>query len=615
MVNPEENIEPCLDDIFSNCPKSSLTLEEIHTVKTKAMLSPKQMLDILQSNLREKLPLKFLNIALDYDESIIRGKAVYLLFQNYAGQLELNNYINELDNFNVVCQMFQGALQSWPTYSEDDRKKLLSYFTVQLGRVSVSMQSKDFLENFVDEYYPKGLSWKCFTENDKTLLWETWCMVFTEFLRQFQVDFLRMHQPHMEACMRKMVNYVKKPELLKPLFYAWNGWLTRVSCPDDYGMCLAENVLLYLPPDSDRFQLLCKMLQADGTSLLTSHLRHITDCWESLTNQEREEVKHLLTTSREDLQWLKAVVLTREQIPEELQILILNGKSVNSTSEWLTALCTEGLLEPCLNIYCGYPQPLWWNGYHHAANKMWVGLIAEELKTDSNTQGRLFQIALREFIQWEYDGVPLFEPYSEKLWEQLLTDIQKRNAVFGQLLRTTVTTNQTNKSIWNRYFNCCDDAERVQSCEKIANVIEAVEYYQGDYGCLDLFGVDIVEKYLYPFLPTDEKLKDLCFTIKNMLQISNVHLEQSFFEIKEKEELSGKIAYMFEILVLHEYCESPPRMKLTSILVRSVMQNAGWTSDELNKQLEKHRCALIEYAHREAGKFEDMYSLEKWNGE
>lgn len=615
MVYPEENIEPDFEDIFSNCQESSLTLEAIHTVKTKATISPKQMLDILQSKLQEKLPLKFLNIALDYDESIIREKAIHLIFQNYAGQLELNNYINELDNFNVICQMFQGALQSWPTYSEDDRQKLLSYFTAQLGRVSVSMQSKDFLENFMDEYYPKGLSWKCFTENDKTLMWETWCVVFTEFLRQFQVDFLSMHQPHMEACMRKMVNYVKNPELLKPLFYAWNGWLARVSCPDDYGMCLAENVLLYLPPDSDRFQLLFQMLQADGTSLLTSHLRHIADCWKLLTNQEREAVKHLLTTPREDLQWLKAVVLTREQIPEELQILILNGKSTNSTSEWLSALCAEGLLEPCLNIYCGYPQPLWWNGYHHAAKKMWSGLIVEELKTDSNTQDRPFQIALREFIQWEYDGDPLFEPYSEKLWEQLLTNIQKRNAVFEQLLRTTVTTNQTNKSIWNKYFNCCDDTERVQSCEKIANVIEAVEYYQDNCGCLDLFGGDIVEKYLYPLLPTDEKLKNWCFTIKEMLQISNIPLEQSFFKIEGMEELPAKLAYMFETIVLHEYCENPPRMKLTTILVRSVMQDAGWTSNELNKQLEIHRRTLLECARRQAKKFEDAYPLKKWNGE
>ena len=109
MVNPKETIEPSLSDILPRRRKPPLTPEQIRAVATKADLSPKQMLDILQSPLRKNLPLAFLNIALDYDESVIREKAIRLLFQNYAGQLKLSHYLNEWDNFNVICQMFQGA--------------------------------------------------------------------------------------------------------------------------------------------------------------------------------------------------------------------------------------------------------------------------------------------------------------------------------------------------------------------------------------------------------------------------------------------------------------------------------------------------------------------------
>lgn len=604
MVNPKETIEP------------SLTLEQIRAVTTTADLSPKQMLDILQSPLRENLPLAFLNIALDYDESVIREKAIRLLFQNHAGQLKLSHYLNEWDNFNVICQMFQGALQAWPAYSEEDRGTLLRYFTAQLGRVSVSMQAKNFLENFADEYYFDGLSWECFSEDEKKLLWETWCAVFTEFLRQFQVDFLNMHEPHMDACMRKMATYVKNPALLKPLFYAWNGWLSRVSCPDDYGMSLAANILLYLPPDPDRFQLLRQMLETtDSTSLLTSHIRHITDGWKHLTGRERGLVKQLLAAPRKDLPWLKAIILTRAQIPEELQAQILHNKPVNSASEWLAALRTEDLLQPCLNVYCGYPQPLWWNGYHHAARRRWTEVIAKELETDCNTQDRPFQIALREFIQWEYDRSPLFQPYREALWETLLTDVPKKNAVFAQLLRTTVTTNQTNKELWDRYFQRCDDTERAASCKQIADVIESVEYFQDERGCLELFSGAIVEKYLYPLLPADEKLKDLCFTMKKLLRIFGIPSEERLFDTDEEENIPDKIATLFEAGVLGHYREDPPRMKLTDILIRSVMQDAGWKSEELNQQLEICRRARIDCGHAQAERFQDAYPLENWIGQ
>ncbi len=616
MVNPKETIEPSLSDILPRRRKPPLTPEQIRAVATKADLSPKQMLDILQSPLRKNLPLAFLNIALDYDESVIREKAIRLLFQNHAGQLKLSHYLNEWDNFNVICQMFQGALQAWPAYSEEDRGTLLRYFTAQLGRVSVSMQAKNFLENFADEYYFDGLSWECFSEDEIKLLWETWCAVFTEFLRQFQVDFLNMHEPHMDACMRKMATYVKNPALLKPLFYAWNGWLSRVSCPDDYGMSLAANILLYLPPDPDRFQLLRQMLETtDSTSLLTSHIRHITDGWKHLTGRERGLVKQLLAAPRKDLPWLKAIILTREQIPEELQAQILHNKPVNSASEWLAALRTEDLLQPCLNVYCGYPQPLWWNGYHHAARRRWTEVIAKELETDCNTQDRPFQIALREFIQWEYDRSPLFQPYREALWETLLTDVPKKNAVFAQLLRTTVTTNQTNKELWDRYFQRCDDTERAASCKQIADVIESVEYFQDERGCLELFSGAIVEKYLYPLLPADEKLKDLCFTMKKLLRIFGIPSEERLFDTDEEENIPDKIATLFEAGVLGHYRKDPPRMKLTDILIRSVMQDAGWKSEELNQQLEKRRRARIDCGYAQAKRFQDAYPLENWIGQ
>lgn len=602
MFNPEKYIDYSSEYIFPYMDKPPMTLDEICAVKTKTEISPKQMYDIMQSDLRNDLPLDFLNIALDFDESIIREKAAHLLFKNYAGLFDLSNYLNEFDSFNVVCMMFQGALESWFNYSEDDRKKLQNYFVNQLGRLSVSIQIKDFLENFADEYQDQGLSWSNFTESEKAQLWELWCVLFTEFFKQFKVDFLNMNQYHMEASVNKMAEYVNDPKILEQLFYAWNEWLTKVSCTDDYSMCLAEKVLMHLPSNHDRFKLLSLMLQAEDTSVITSHMCHIADCWSSLTDKEREVVKRLLATSREDLKWIKAVVLTREQVPDELQTLILNGRSTSGNIELLEALRTEGLLEQCLNVYCGYPQPLWANGYHHSATKKWIELIAEELITDKNTCDRAFRVALREFVQCEYDYEYYFEQNNEKIWESMLLDPQKRIAVFEQLLQATVTINQTNKGIWERYFNCCEDTEIKQSCKKIADVIEAVEYHQ-DRGCFDLFSNDIINKYIYPLLTMDNMLKDLCLSIK-----------QAILALEQMNEPIEEIACKFESIMLNIYHKNPPRMKRTSFIVRGIMKDLRITSNDINEQLEICRHTLIDYACSQAKEFEDEYPPENWIG-
>lgn len=598
MFNSEKYIDYFSEDVFPYMNKLSITMDEIRAIKTKAEISPKQMYNILQSDLRNALPLDFLNIALDFDESVIREKAIRLLFQNYAGHFDLNNYLNEFDSFNVVCMMIQGALESWFYYSADDREKLLNYFVDQLGRLSVSMQIGDFLEDFSNEYRYNGLSWSNFTDSEKTQLWELWCVIFTEFFKQFKVDFLSMNQYHMEESVNKMAEYVNKPKLLEQLFYAWNEWLTKVPCTDDYSMCLAEKVLMHLPPNHDRFQLISIMLQAEDTSIITSHIQHITDHWNSLTDQERKVVKCLLATSREDIKWIKAIVLTRKQVPDELQTLILNGRSTSNNTELLEALRTEGLLEQCLNVYCGYPQPLWTNGYHHSAKEKWIELIEEELIADKNTCGMAFHVALREIVQCEY----YCEKYNEKIWDTLLLDPQKRIAVFEQLLQATVTINQKNKSIWEKYFNCCDDTEIKQSCKKIADVIEAVEYHQ-DRGCLDLFSNDIINKYIYPLLTTDEMLKVLCQTTKHMVWL-----------LKQVNESIEEICCKFESKVLDIYRKHPPRMKRTSLIVSDTMEYLRITSKDINEQLEICRCTLIDYACSQAKGFEDEYSLENWIG-
>lgn len=598
------------EDIIEVRPRRktlSLTLDEINSIKTRSECSAEDMYYILCSNLKGHLSTQLLNIAMDYDESFIREAAVCLLFENHVKELEIDQYLNEFEDCGVVCQLFFGALQVWPQYTDTARQRMLDYFTNQLQRVSVAIRAEAFLDKFAREDYT-GFCWDCFPVEEKQRVWETWCIVYTQFMLHLQVEFVWIDQVHMDECMRTMFQYVHDPNILKPLFRAWSDWLKRTKEASDYGMCLTDYVLQYLPSeDKDRQAFLRELLQTETTSLATSHMRYLTDGWDFLTAQERKFVKDTLLTPREDQQWLQAIVLTREVVPAELQILLLN-ETPTSAADWVSALRRKGLLEPCLNIYCGYPQPLWWNGYHHASKERWTSIIAEELKTGFELDGRAFKIALREFIYFEYEWNNCFEWCREEIWGSLLSEPQKRAAAFEELLRVTTTVCQTNQDVWTRYLGSCSSDELMQSFKAIAAVIEAIEYNQGKKGCFDLFSASFVNEYLYEFLPVDRLLMHLCNDILIFDSKNKKFAEKDFLELLDMDDLFGK----FEATTLNFLRKKQVHMKSTHNLIRIVMKALNRKSIELSHGLEQQRLAAIELAHEQQKLFYDHYNLEKW---
>lgn len=600
---PENMVEVTL-----SWKKPALTMEQVDALKTRVECSAENMYNVLQSSLRSHLPVHFLTIALSYDESFIREAAIRLLFEYHAEELDVGKYLNEFEDCGVVCQMFLGALQAWSQYSVIARQQILDYFTNQLRRASVAVKAEGFLDKFAREDYTE-FSWDRFSEEEKRLVWEAWCVAFTQFMRQFQADFVWMDQPHMDQCMNTMLQYVNNPEVLKPLFFAWSEWLHKFEVLSDYGMCLAEYILRYLSPnDTDRFALLQELLQEETTSLVTSHVKYLTNGWNLLTEQEHELVKNTLLAPREDQQWLQAIVLTREEVPSELQMLLLDEVPMGS-SDWLSALRKKKLLEPCLNVHCGYPQPLWWNGYHHAFMERWTSIIAEELKTEPNFDGRAFKTALREFVLDEYNYSPQFEAFRDEVWNHLLLDEQSRAFVLEELLRATTSVNQKNKKIWTRAVNCCRPDELTQLFKKIADVIEAVEYYQ-DEGCYDLFDPDLITEYLYQFLPVDGLLIGMSQVAIFMAQKNQDYIKLG---LTESQDMDG-LYQQFEDKALNFYLEQLPRMKWTCKLVHYAMKLTGRKSPQLDSYLERQRLTSISRAKEQRKKFDDHYTVEKWRG-
>ena len=607
FLNPNEDIQLAWD--FSDLLgiESPIAIEDIKAIKSKQACPPRVMHNILKSTISENLPLDFLRISMTYDESIIREKAIYLIFKNHAADLQdVNSFLNDFDNANVTFELFRGALKAWSCYKQDDKNQILRYFVRNLQRCSVSIQSKDFLETFGDDYHSKSLDWNSYSPELSIELWNIWGIVFAEFFRSIPPKYLRMDEPHMERTVDLAVKYINNPRILVELFIAWNKWLSSCQCPTDYGMCLMEKVLNYIPASSpERETLFTEMLAAHDSSIITSHIKHIVDNWDSTIPREKELFFSLLQSERNDILWLKAVALTRRFVPEAVQYCVCKEDLLSKDAkEIVKKLRTEHLLEPCLNIHCGYPQPLWWNGYHHSNCELWDAIISEVLREDILDQS--YEISLREFVDNEYNYDDRFERTRGLIWDNILSTKQKRDRTFSWLLQISCSHNQTNRDIWDKYFRACDISEKAAAYHGIADHIEALEYQNAPDGILNLFDQDEIFEFIYPLLEYDKLIKDFCNCIIAMgaTEFNGEIIGRS---------LQEKISSTFISTIQTLYDKTPPRMQLTNEIVLRTTKRINLTDKRINNILEERRLQLIDIACKDKHALDDQYDLSNWN--
>lgn len=595
--------------------ESPVNLDEINLlISGEEKVSPKMMYDILESKIKDNLPIEMLDYAMTYDETIIRENAIYLIFKNHAFKTgNISKYLLDFDNYNVIFKLFKGAIDAWFLYRVEDRKLILDYFKTHLNRISVAIRSKKFFEKFSDEDRTESLDWASYNEKQKKVLWELWCEVFTEFLYEFPAEFLSMDQVHMEYEMEQVICFIKNQTILFGLINAWNHWLENYSLfhrPDDYGMSVLDMLVRYInSKNTDREDLFERMLSCENTNIATSHIKHATDNWALLSKKEKNLLISVLGSNRIDIKWLKAVSLTCKIVPPKLQITILGQEFFNKTiKEIVTALRNYGLLEECINVYCGFPQPLWWNGYHHSFYELWDKIIEEILHEEFID--RAFEVSLREFINCQYNYQRRFDASYEKIWESLLNDDRKRKKTFERLLYVTASQVQTNKVLWDKYWEKATLEEKESNYDMLASVIELIEYYQeGENGILNLFEKKLVFNELYSRLENDEAIKNLCYV---SLQLHLKTKSVDFLEEYQLEQL-GRNKKNFETGVEAFYQSKPPRMQLTNLIVKNTMRKLEFNSKKILQLLEKRRRELIDSRKDYKMIFEDEYTLKNWN--
>lgn len=597
----------------------NFTLEEIEErVRKKENFSKKEIYDILSSSLADNLSREFLEYTLLSDEAVIRSRAIFYLFKNYAAKLdfEKTEYLQRFENYNVFYGMLKGMFSSVNDFSEENVKKLIIYFQKQFERKSVSMYVEDLFDKFGDEYDSKAIDWGKYAEAERLRIWKIWAALFSKWLVCFPAKFMGMNEPHMSLNIDRSLKYLNNQKEVVDVANAWIQWIHNYSkyhSVNDYGMSVLDYLITGTKNSAClRKGMIKKELKVNSTSLVTAHISHIVDLWDMLTDEERKDIcEYLKNEMRGDMKWIQAVALTRKNVTKDIQIAITGNVFLDKEpKKIIDTLNEKNILTECLHIFCGFPQPLWFNGYHHSGKySLWDGVMMEVLKKDIVDEN--YNISLREMIDELYNNNDHRFVNGYDVYKEMLSDEEKRKQIFERLAYTSVTQNQDNKKMWDELLQACSEEEKKQYFLIISNFIEMVEYENMGYnGLLCEYELKDIVHYILPCFSSDQSIYKLSDAM--LLMYRNIQE----MEVDE----SKKVKQLYETMVQETYKNDPPRLLFTNKIVNYTCKEMGGVSDVMQKVLEKNKKDFWDRYERVKETFEsncplkirEEYRLENW---
>ena len=356
---------------------------------------------------------------LSYDEALIRarGASLWLSAQREDDQ-ELLAQIFRDKHPSVIVEAFKAVLKHWPelTGARQDGLIIALATSSKSAVVAAALLPKLVVFDRVD-YSGENPPWVLFEGIMPVVLAALpFGVVFTE-ARLYSV---------MKSAVRRC-----RAESIVEICESWVTWLEREAPSrdlDQYQISVADVLVPATRGDPQlRRNLLARLLAIPGTSNVIYVVSDLVGCWDDLTRDERRLVSALLASGTTDTLWLKAVVLTRKSVPQELQEQILGNPSALSAS---AADLIEGLeprlLLAAIAVQCGRPDHFW-NIAHssdvfdeivrlielHSSHPAFETAFEEAVRemddqrvlriiksANKNDLNKVFGLILRERVQW-----------------------------------------------------------------------------------------------------------------------------------------------------------------------------------------------------------------------
>lgn len=539
--------------------------------------------------------IKLLKYLITFDEAFIREKAAYLILKVYGGYYPDVWPLVFLDSHpNVLFEAIKGSFHIWYKADYSTKARLLKHLTNIMEDTFVAAVSNDFIIHFSEYIEHKENGWKELTHAQKADLWNLWASLFHPFFKNIPDKIVQIHESRLLNTIRKSTEFLC-PEHIVILVQSWLSWVEKYlqfSLPQEFGMALGEILISGTKSKPEiRESISSKLLSHRDTNFLFTILNDYIDGWAHLTHREKEEIIQLLQSDdRIDGRWLKALALTRTNVPEEIEEAILEDSQVLlKDPKEIIQVTPEDLLTDCLHVYSGFPQPLFWLGTHGAHGTVWKQVILALL---DNEDHKAFGLSLKIFIGrvTDQDFLQTDEHTVFTIWKEICQSTRKetKDSAFHYLLKYSISkVGVYSKELWNIFFQSLKaEEERERYVDGILKVAEALTYYEE---LTYIFPEDIVNTKIITKLPTDYMSWGLL--------------------VDDQREVQDKLL-LFQQMLKEE--ETSPRLFITYDYISNYFRKTNLLNDNLEELITIARNRLMEKSDSQKDAFDDHFELPNW---
>jgi energy-coupling factor transporter ATP-binding protein EcfA2 len=466
--------------------------------------------------------------------AFIRAKAIRVLVERHTDQPTL--YLQPLhaeQSPGVLLAAIHECMRSWHNACEASQQQLRAWLVASLSKAPVAVVCSDLLTDFGDPYSNHGPVWIDHSTEQRRDIWKLWATLFPVYLRAIASQPFEHNAPHMDHTLRVAPGHLEGQDLSE-VVESWIMWIEgqlELRRLDDYELAVADLLLATAETDEKRTRCIERLLGHRDTGYVVTTVHYMVGKWNFLSEDERNLLREVLVGARPDSRWMRAVAITRKDVPPEIQLLLTGYEDLLSRPpRMITDSLSPDLLSDALHVHCGHPQPLWWYGLHHDTHTPWRAvlefIVNEPMHRDFDLALRAFFFALNLGDETDVGG-------ALDMWRNLCQrgDASVRQRLFDRLLSDSVEFNHPRTfGFWSILVEAASgEAEATTYTNGILDNFQAISQNVDNIG--KFFGEPLFRDRLIPKLARENEFLQICedlrrATTHNEKRSHMAHLEK-----------------------------------------------------------------------------------------
>lgn len=458
------------------------------------------------SKVYTKLNHDIINSLLTHEEVFIRKQVAKLFFLSKINEEEIY-LIKKIFNDNHPTVSFYGiwgSFLSWNKQSDEIKTIIFEHLKKLFCRQEIAIRANNLMTTFSIDYAGECIDWKIFSEAETIELWNIWAQIFPVFSNSLPTNIF-LNYGRYGVTMETAMKYLTLNNGIK----VFETWLDRLELRiqekielSDYEMAISDELIKFTKDDFKiRENLIERILSNNNSIFCLYNLKLTVKYWNKLSSYEKTIILDLIDSSRNDVGWIKAMLLLEDKIPKEIEVKIVGNINLYSLKPVkVLEILSDELIHNCLQIIYVKPYELEYLRSIPPSN-FWRKIINHVLFFEIKPH---FALCIQGFI-----GHNIYGNRSENflLWRKICLNSKDINyltyIVIYNISKSSIYINGTTEMIKSLIFAYKKRNEYEVFLKIMAEEIEVLQLNFDKNEIFDYLGKDLIFNDLYKMLLPD----------------------------------------------------------------------------------------------------------------